>query len=117
MSGAYHFDGERGSTPVYARANSPATAKRSPLRQMPPRSRRFAREIARNRRQGAARRFRRSPASIVAVHLFPPLMHLLRFEREGRDRPRLEAAERDRLARHLAVAIAALVDPPERRVD
>src|SRR5579875_2155540 len=57
------------------------------------------------------------PPSVVAVDALAPLVPLLRFDRERGDRPRLEAAQRDRLARLLAIAVGALVDPHQRLVD
>jgi len=42
---------------------------------------------------------------------------LLRFQRKRRDRTGIEPAQRDRLTRLFAVAIRAVIDPGERRVD
>jgi hypothetical protein len=42
---------------------------------------------------------------------------LLRLHRQRRDRPRLEALQRDRLAGLLAIAIGAVVDAGDRLVD
>ena len=44
-------------------------------------------------------------------------MTFLRLDRKCRDRPRIEPLQADRLARFLAIAIGAFVDPPECRVD
>src|SRR6476661_190223 len=48
---------------------------------------------------------------------FHPLVMLLRFKRHRRDRPSLETAERDRLTRHLAIAILAFVKAADRAID
>src|ERR1700760_4242829 len=57
------------------------------------------------------------PLSVVAVDALAPLVPFLRLDRQGRDRPRLEPAQRDRFARLLAVAVGAVVDPRQRLVD
>src|SRR5262249_57036329 len=44
-------------------------------------------------------------------------MALLRLDREGGDRARLESFERDRLAGLLAIAVGAIVEAGERLVD
>ena len=44
-------------------------------------------------------------------------MPLLRLDRHRGDRPRFRPAQRNRLARHLAIAIFAIVDPAQGRVD
>ena len=51
--------------------------------------------------------------SVVAVHPFAALVPFLRLERQRRDRTRVEPLERDRLARHLAIAVFAIVDPAQ----
>src|SRR3546814_7007479 len=55
--------------------------------------------------------------SVVAVGALHALVPLLGFDGEGGDRPRLEAAQRDRLAGFLAVAVRIFLDAPERGVD
>src|SRR5271169_6191431 len=55
--------------------------------------------------------------SIVAINSFALLVPLLRFHRQRRDRARFQPAQRDRIAGLLAIAVAAIVDAPERRVD
>src|SRR5471030_2177417 len=55
--------------------------------------------------------------SIVAIHPFAPLVPLLRFHRQRRDRARFQAADRDRLAGLLAIAVGAVVDARQRLVD
>src|SRR3546814_2398941 len=68
----------------------------------------------------ATRPFRMLPCrqvSVVAVGALHALVPLLGFDGEGGDRPRLEAAQRDRLAGFLAVAVRIFLDAPERGVD
>src|SRR5208283_1710199 len=55
--------------------------------------------------------------SIVPIDLLASLVALLRLDRQRRDGARVEAAQRDGLARLLAIAVDALVDPGERRLD
>src|SRR6056297_1748413 len=55
--------------------------------------------------------------SVVAMDLFAALVAFLRLEAHGGDRPRVEALERDGLARDLAIAVFAFLDPPQRAVD
>ena len=50
-------------------------------------------------------------------HFFHPLMALLRLDRHRGDRPRLQPLEPDRLARLLAIAVGAVLDPQQRLVD
>jgi hypothetical protein len=45
------------------------------------------------------------------------LTTFLGFDRQGRDRPRIKAFDRDRLTGLFAVAVGAVVDAPERGVD
>jgi hypothetical protein len=54
---------------------------------------------------------------IVPRDFFLPLVPLLGFDGHRRDRPRLQTPQRDRLARHFAVAIFAIVDPAQGRID
>src|SRR5947209_15631074 len=56
-------------------------------------------------------------SSIVARDPLDPLVLLLRFERHDRDRPGFEAAERDGLAGHFAIAIFAFVEAADRAID
>src|SRR5919107_1069350 len=58
-----------------------------------------------------------SRGSIVPVDPLVALVALLGLEREGGDRAGLEALQRDRLARVLAVAVAAVLDAREGRGD
>src|SRR5690606_8090520 len=60
---------------------------------------------------GTARR------SIVAVDFFAAFVALLGLDRQRRDRPCIEALERNRLAGLLAVAVGALVDALQGSVD
>ena len=55
--------------------------------------------------------------SVVAIDPLPPLVALLRLDRQGRDRACFEAAQRDRLAGFLAIAVGAIIDPRQRLVD
>ena len=54
---------------------------------------------------------------IVAVDALAPLVALLRLERKRGDRAGFKTLERDRLAGLLAVAVGAVVDRCERRID
>src|SRR5438270_13323958 len=54
---------------------------------------------------------------VVPRHPLDPLVAFLRFEGHGRDRPSLEAAERNRFAGHFAIAIFALVEAADRAID
>src|SRR5262245_10861256 len=54
---------------------------------------------------------------VVAIDALAPLVTLLRLDRQRRDRTRLEAAQRDRLAGLLAIAVGAVVDARERGLD
>ena len=53
----------------------------------------------------------------LAVDALAPFVALLRFDRQRRDRARVEPLEADRLAGVLAVAVAAILDPAKCRVD
>ena len=55
--------------------------------------------------------------SIVARDALDALVALLRFESHGRDRPGFEAAQRDRLAGHFAIAVLALVETANGAID
>ena len=57
------------------------------------------------------------PTSVVAIDPLAPLVALLGLDGKRRNRPCLQAAERNRLAGLLAVTISAVVDPLQRRVD
>ncbi len=54
---------------------------------------------------------------LVAIDALAPLVALLRLDREGGDRPRFQPLERDRLAGLLAIAVGAVIEPGERRLD
>src|SRR6266571_903311 len=56
-------------------------------------------------------------ASIVPVHALAALVALLRLDGEGSDRAGFETAQRDRLAGFLAIAVGAVLDALQRRVD
>src|SRR5262245_21262478 len=55
--------------------------------------------------------------SIVAIHPLAPLVALLGFGREGRDRARVEASQGNRLAGFLAEAVGAILDSLQRSID
>jgi hypothetical protein len=55
--------------------------------------------------------------SVVAIDLLAALMALLRLDRQGRDRARVETLQRDRLAGFLAIAVSAFIDALQRRID
>ena len=55
--------------------------------------------------------------SVVAIDPLIALMPLLRLERQGGDGTRLEPTQRNRLTGLLAIAIAAIDNPTQRRVD
>src|SRR3712207_5418233 len=55
--------------------------------------------------------------SLVPVNPFAPLVPLLRFHRQCGDRPGDEPFQTDRLSRLLAVAVGALFDPPQSRIN
>ena len=59
----------------------------------------------------------RVAALFVAVDALAPLVALLRFDAQGRDRPRVEALQADRFARLLAIAVGAVVEPDKGGVD
>src|SRR6185437_15877460 len=73
-----------------------------------------ARHISRASQSHPEKFWRRS---VVAIDALAPLVALLRFHRQRRDRARFETAQRDRLAGFLAVAVSAVVDAGERLVD
>jgi flagellar L-ring protein precursor FlgH len=56
-------------------------------------------------------------ASIVAINLLAPFVTLLRLDRQRRDRARIEPLQADRLAGLFAIAVGAVLDPAQRRVD
>src|SRR5215218_689141 len=56
-------------------------------------------------------------ASVVAMDALVLLVPLLRLDRHRRDRASFEAAQRDRLAGNLAIAVGAVVDAPDRGID
>lgn len=56
-------------------------------------------------------------ASVVAMYFFPALMALLRLEAHGCNRAGVQPLERNRFAGFIAIAIFALIDPAQRRVD
>ena len=55
--------------------------------------------------------------SVVAVRPFHAFVPLLGLDAEGSDGPRFEAADTDRFVCLLTIAVGAIVDPMERRVD
>src|SRR5215471_16042656 len=55
--------------------------------------------------------------SVVAVRPFHSLVPLLRLDAEGSDGPRFEAADTDRFVCLLTIAVGAVVDAMERRLD
>src|SRR5580658_5813898 len=54
---------------------------------------------------------------IVAVDALAALVALLGLDRQRRDRPRLEPLDRDRLAGLFAIAVGAVLDARQGRVD
>src|SRR6266511_4956379 len=68
-------------------------------------------------RVGQRRSRRCRYGSLVAIDTLPPLVPLLRLDRERGDGARLEPLERDRLAGLLAIAVGAVVETRERGVD
>src|SRR5690606_28598840 len=61
---------------------------------------------------------RRQPAGLfLAIDLLAPLVRFLCLEAERGDRPRIEPGDPDRLAGLLAIAVGAVVDALQRRVD
>src|SRR5690606_34650334 len=56
-------------------------------------------------------------ASVVPVDALAPLVPFLRLDRQGRDRARVEALQGNRLAGLLAIAVGAVVQPLQCRVD
>src|SRR5437764_7313093 len=61
--------------------------------------------------------FSRSPVSFVAKDALAPFVTLLRLDRERGDRARVQPLERDRLAGLFAIAVGAVLEPAERRLD
>ena len=59
----------------------------------------------------------RLEGSIVPIDLLATLMAFLRFDRQRRDRARVETLQRNRLAGLFAEAVRAVFDPAQRRVD
>src|SRR5262249_9469190 len=59
----------------------------------------------------------RRSASLVAIDPLAPLVTFLRLDRERGDGARLEPLERNRLAGLLAIAVGAVLEAGERRVD
>ena len=59
----------------------------------------------------------RAVESVVAIDALAPLVALLGLDRQRRDRPGVEPLQADRLAGFLAIAVGAVLDPLERRVD
>src|SRR5712691_7134034 len=57
------------------------------------------------------------PGLLVAVGAFHPLVSLLRLDRQGGDRARLEPSDADRLIGLLAKPVGAAVEPGEGGVD
>jgi len=58
-----------------------------------------------------------SAFSLVAVDAFAALVALLRFDRQGCDRSRFKALDRDWLTRLFAISVCAILDARERLVD
>ena len=56
-------------------------------------------------------------ASVVAVCPLHALVSLLRLDTEGGNRPSFETADTDRFVGLFAVAVGAVVDPVQRRID
>ena len=55
--------------------------------------------------------------SIVAVNPLAALVAFLRLDRQRGDGPRIQPPQADRIARLLAIAIGAVIDPLQRRLD
>jgi len=51
------------------------------------------------------------------VDLLAAFVTLLRLKRHGRDRARIQTPQRDRITRHFAIAVLALINPAQSRVD
>src|SRR6185437_7481458 len=62
-------------------------------------------------RIGAAR------MSVVAIDALPPLVPLLRLDRECRDRTRLKPSQRNRLPRFFTIPVRAVINPRQGLVD
>ncbi len=60
---------------------------------------------------------RRRRGLVVPVDFLGALVALLRLDRQGRDRPGVETVETDRVARHLAIAVGAVLETAQRGVD
>ena len=58
-----------------------------------------------------------SAALVVAINALAAFVALLRFDRQRRDRARFQPLDRDRLAGLLAIAVGAVFDALQRRVD
>jgi hypothetical protein len=58
-----------------------------------------------------------STALVVAINALAAFVALLRLDRKRRDRARLQPLYRDRLAGFIAIAVAAVFDALQRRVD
>src|SRR5258707_8147225 len=56
-------------------------------------------------------------SSVVAINPLSALVELLRLKRQRGDRAGFEPAQRDRLAGFLAIAVGAVVDTGQRRLD
>src|SRR5688572_16844492 len=59
----------------------------------------------------------REPDSVVPVDALAPFVPLLRLDRKRRDRPGVQALERNRLAGLFAEAVGAILQPPQGGVD
>src|SRR3990170_381566 len=57
------------------------------------------------------------PALVVAIKAFAPLVAFLCLDAQGRDRARIESLQADRLASLLAIAVGAVVQTRQCRVD
>src|SRR5208282_6880717 len=54
---------------------------------------------------------------VIAIDALAALVPFLRFEAQGCDRARIESFDTDGLAGLLAIAVGAIVDPAEGRID
>src|SRR5215470_12476087 len=59
----------------------------------------------------------RRPLIVVAVDALAPLVALLGFDRQSRNRPCFQAFERDRLARFFTIAVGAILDALQCSID
>jgi hypothetical protein len=98
---------ERAADPAQS---TPATAMASAS------AARSAEARARRSKRGARPR-RSAERLLLPEHLLAALVALLRLERERGDRAGIEALEPDRLAGLLAIAVGALLDAQQRRID